>query len=122
MNKRRRCSLVLGFVGLAMMLVAFLDPLEGFPLVLIGGTLAVIAVRLAASRWFRLLVWALALAIVGCAAMLLLTAPGGVGGSSRVPAVWVLIVLPYPIGGLLLLVGNTLSILQMLRAVSTPKV
>lgn len=100
--------MVLGFAGLAALLVGAVDPLEGFPLVLAGGALSVIAARRAASRWFRLLSWGLGLTAVGCAAMLVLTALGGIGGSSKLPAAWGLVIAPYPAGGLLLLVGGVL--------------
>jgi hypothetical protein len=111
---RARGSVILAVIGLAALLLAAIDPLEGFPLVLLGGTLVAVAARLTMSRWLRLLAWGLALSVVGCAAMLVLTALGGVGGSSRLPLAWGVTVVPYPVGALLLIAGSVLLIRQLL--------
>jgi hypothetical protein len=116
MDRRQNLSRALGMAGLLALLVGAVDPLEGFPLVLGGGVLAVIAARLARSRWFRPMAWGLGLATGGCAAMVVLSALGGIGGQSELPAAWGLTVLPYPIGGSLLLAGSELLLWQLLRA------
>jgi hypothetical protein len=116
MGGRSRWAATLSFAGLAMMLVALLDPLEGFPLVLVGGALSTISARLIMSRWFRLLAWGLGLSLLGCAVMILLSARGGIGGSTGVSAVWGLTLVPYPVGALLLLLGTLLLIRQILTA------
>jgi hypothetical protein len=102
-------------VALALLLAAFLDPLELFPLLLFGGALAAIVAWAARSRWLRLEVGGVALAGAGAIAMLVLTALGGVGGAGGLPQAWLLLVLPYPAGGLLLLVATALLVAEQLR-------
>lgn len=89
-------------------LLALLDPLEGFPLVLVGGVLAVMAAIQGRSRFTRLVVLGLVLAVVGVAAMLALSAWGGVGGDTGRSIWWLLAALPYPIGVLMYFVGTML--------------
>jgi hypothetical protein len=115
MDPRRRTARVLGIIGAALLLVSLLDLMEGFPLVLAGGALMVLAARLAASRWFRLLGVGLCLAVVGTGALLALSAKGGFGGTSGIAPVWGLTALPYPAGLLLLLVGTVLLHRQLWR-------
>jgi hypothetical protein len=116
---RSRRLLALALVALAALVVALVDPLEGFPLALIGGVLALIDAHLARSRWLIPLGWGLALAAAGCAAMLVLTALGGIGGASGRSLAWGVIVLPYPVGALTLLVGTLLLVRQLWRS-ATP--
>lgn len=98
-------------VGLVLMLVAALDPIEGSVLALAGGILvAVTAVWLHAGS--RLQMSAAALMAAGVGALFGLTAIGGVGGSSGRSAWWALLCLPYPIGWILGVAGAA----RMLRS------
>jgi hypothetical protein len=110
MKTRRDGSLVLVVCGLVAILIACVDPLEGFPLVLGGGLLLVIATHRAVRARLRLAVWGLALAVVGCVGMLVLSALGGVGGTTGRSPVWFLLAAPYPVGALLLLAAGFLSL------------
>lgn len=93
---------------IGMTLLASLDPLEGFPLVLIGGVLALMAAIQSRSPHTRLIAWGLGLAVVGCAAMVGLSAIGGVGADTGRPLWWLVVVAPYPVGVLLYLAGAVL--------------
>ena len=96
-----------------MFLAGLVDPLEGFPLILGGGLLAVTAAALAKSRWLRLEAWGFGIAAAGAAAMVVVSMKGGVGGETGLPAAWAIAVLPYPIGALLLLGGTILLALEL---------
>lgn len=120
MDKRYGWSVALAFIALTMMVVGVLDPLEGFPLVLMAGVCALIAAGLAARRWFRFLAWGLGLAVLGCIALVVLSARGGFGGSSKTPMAWGLVAAPYPVGGILLLAGIVLMIRYLLKMRRSP--
>jgi hypothetical protein len=95
-------------IALAITLVAVIDPLEGFPLVLMGGALTTMAAVQERSRWLRLAVRGLVLAAAGAAAMLVLSAMGGVGSGTGRSAWWLLGVMPYPAGVALFVAANLL--------------
>ena len=110
MKPRRDGSLVLVACGLVAILVGCIDPLEGFPLILAGGLLIVIATHRAVRARFQLALAGLVLAAVGCAGMLVLSALGGVGGTTGLPPIWFVVMAPYPVGALLLLAAGFLSL------------
>ncbi len=112
-DRRLRRARLFGWAGLVVSFATAVDPLEGFPCALVGGLLAVYAAWLARNRWLRLLAWGLGLAVVGCAAMLVLTARGGFGGTRGIAPVWGLTAVPYPVGWLMVLVGSVLSVRAM---------
>lgn len=105
MNERKKWSRILVIVGLLAMVTGAIDPLEGSLVILPGTALVTLGAWLGNSRHRRLLVWALALVALGVGAMWGLSACGGVGGSSGHAWWWVLVLLPYPAGWILGLVG-----------------
>lgn len=94
--------------ALALTLLAVLDPLEGFPIVLIGGVLTVMAALQAQGFKLRLAATGLVLAVLGCAAMVFLSTMGGVGGGTGRSVWWLLVVAPYPAGVILFVVADLL--------------
>lgn len=94
--------------ALALTLLASLDPLEGFPGVLIGGVLTVMASLQAQGARLRLAVTGLILAVMGCAAMVALSVAGGVGGATGRSTWWLLTVTPYPVGVILFVAADIL--------------
>jgi hypothetical protein len=98
--------------ALTMTLLGLVDPLEGFPVVLIGGALAVMAAIQCRSAYTRLVMWGFGLAAAGCAAMVTLSLAGGVGATTGRSLWWLITVVPYPVGVVVLIVGDVL----MLRA------
>jgi hypothetical protein len=99
-------------IGLAVTLLAAIDPLEGFPVVLLGGVLLVMTAVQEKSAHTRLIVAGLVVAALGCAVMVVLSLMGGVGGGTGRSLWWLAFVAPYPIGVIAFVVGAVL----MLRA------
>ncbi len=94
--------------ALSVTLLGLIDPLEGFPVVLIGGVLALMAAIQSRSPHTRLVRWGLGLAMAGCASMVALSMVGGVGGGSGRSLWWLATIAPYPVGVLLLIAGDIL--------------
>jgi hypothetical protein len=92
--------------GLTVTLLALLDPLEGFPIVLLGGVLILMAALQDRSRHTRMVGAGLGLATLGCATMVVLSVVGGVGGATGRSLWWLATVAPYPIGVLMFVVGG----------------
>jgi hypothetical protein len=110
MNGARRSSRILLIVGLAAMVIGAIDPLEGSVVILAGTGLAWFGARRARSRHLALLLWSFILVAVGVAAMFALSAIGGFGGSSGRSNWWALVLLPYPVGWIMGLVGASRSL------------
>lgn len=91
--------------GLTAMIFGALDPLEGSLVILPGTGLAAFGTRLANSRYRMLLYWAFALVAVGVGALWGLSALGGFGGDSGRSSWWGLVLLPYPVGWAMGLIG-----------------
>jgi len=105
MSHSNRWSRILGIAGLIAMLVGAIDPLEGSVVILAGVALAALGARIGASRHRRLLYWALGLTAAGVGAMWGLSVIGGIGGNTGRSIWWALVILPYPVGWVLGIVG-----------------
>ncbi len=88
----------LRIAGLVLMVVGLIDPLEGSLVIAPGSGLVAWSARLALSRHRRWAYGGLALVVIGVGAMFVLSAFGGVGGSTGRSWGWALLVLPYPVG------------------------
>jgi hypothetical protein len=98
-------SRILGIIGLVAMVVGALDPLEGSPVILAGTGLVAFGALLGKSSHRALLGWSFVLVAVGVGALFGLSAFGGFGGGSGRSNWWGLVLLPYPVGWIMGLVG-----------------
>lgn len=109
MNRRRLWRLPV-VIGLLAMLAGAVDPLEGSLLIFPGSALVALGALLGKSPRRRLLYVAFALVAAGVGAMFVLSSLGGTGGSSGRSNWWLLLVLPYPAGWVLSVVGAILTL------------
>ncbi len=118
MYSRSVWSRILVVVGSIAMLVGVLDPLEGSLVILPGSGLVMLgsAIDKGAHRHLRYWISVLVLIAVGVGAMFVLSALGGVGGSSGHSMWWALVIMPYPIGWLMGVVGVVHNVLVFFRA------
>jgi hypothetical protein len=106
MSENRSISAqVLVFLGASAMVGGFLDPMEGSIVMLIGIVLVTIGAVLTHSRHTRLLSWSLAFVALGVGALWGLSAIGGFGGTSGRSSWWGALILPYPVGAIVGIVG-----------------
>jgi hypothetical protein len=102
-RSRPSWSRVLFWLGLTAFLGGALDPLEGACVILAGSVLLLGSARLPGAALRHPRRWALVSVLIatGTAAMLVLSAAGGIGGNSGRSWAWGLVLLPYPAGWLL---------------------
>ena len=118
MKSHKLWSRVLKVGGGIAMLVGTLDPLEGSLLILPGSGMVALGMWLGQHDRTTLLYWywAFVLIAVGVSAMFALSAIGGMGGKSGHSMWWGLLILPYPAGWLMALLGAVISSLRFLKA------
>lgn len=121
MDAVRIGSRVLIVVGAIGMLAGALDPLEGSLIILPATGLVALGAFLGKSRYCILLNWSLILVAVGVGELFVLSALGGIGGSRPHSIWWGLVVLPYPVGWVLGLVGAALELVEGLKPPVQPK-
>ena len=112
---------VLVIAGLIGMLVGAVDPLEGCVVILLGVALAAGGAYLGQTRHRTLLYWAAGLVAFGVAAMLVLSSYGGIGGRSGHSMWWGVLLVPYPVGWVMGLVGTVFALIEFYRLHSLPK-
>jgi len=113
-----RWSRILVIVGLVAMVIGAIDPLEGSLIILPGTGMVALGALLGKSRYRKFLYWSFALVAVGVGALFGLSALGGFGGRSGLSLWWVIVILPYPIGWIMGIVGAV----RRLREGSKPSV
>ena len=105
MNGASRWSRILVIVGLVAMLIGAIDPLEGSLVILPGIGMVTLGALLGGSRHRKFLSWSLVLAAAGVGALWWLSALGGIGGPGELSIWWGLLLVPYPVGWLMGLIG-----------------
>ena len=110
MDKRSRWACVLVVIGLIIMLVGAIDPLEGSLVIFPGSVMSTVGGMLAGTRYKKLIVWSFALVVVGIGALWVLSAVGGFGDTSGRSSWWALILAPYPVGLVMGVVGGVLKL------------
>lgn len=118
MNPRTLWARILVTLGGIAMLLGAVDPLEGSLLILPGSGLIALGTFIGQSqrRVIRYWLWVFGLIAVGVAAMFVLSAFGGIGGKNGHSMWWGVLVLPYPVGWLMALVGALLALIRFLKA------
>ena len=116
MDKRRLWSRVLVIVGLIVMLLGAIDPLEGSLVILPGSILVTVGALLAGTRYKKLILWSLALVVVGVGALWWLSSLGGFGGTSGRSNWWALVLAPFPVGWVMGVIGAILRLREPKKA------
>jgi hypothetical protein len=107
--------------ALILMLLGFLDPLEGAVVILVGVGLGGLNAHLNSNNNRKMLYWAFAIIAIGIGAMLALSRIGGIGGQSGHSIWWGLMILPYPIGWIIGLVGGIRMFIESFKQPSVNK-
>ena len=91
-------------LGLALFIIGSLDPLEGSVLIALGGALLALVAHARKAKRQRYFKLAAILLFVGVALLWLMSSLGGFGVQNRMPWAWALVLLPYPVGWVLMLI------------------
>jgi hypothetical protein len=118
MNSSMLWSRILKVVGAIAMALGTLDPLEGSVLILPGSGLVALSMFLARSERRIVQYWATVfiLIAVGVGAMFAVSSFGGIGGRSGRSMWWGVLMLPYPVGWLMALIGGVIGLMRFFKA------
>lgn len=117
MSQKKQSFRILFILGIVALIIGAVDPLEGSVLILAGSALITVSeYMLKSSRWKWFLYAFLAIA-VGIFFLFYLSSLGGFGGKSTLSWWWGLLILPYPIGWLIII---GLLIAGIFRKKTTP--
>ena len=100
-------------VGTLLMILGAIDPLEGSLVILPGVVMVALGAFLGGSRHTRMLAWAAALTAIGVVMLFALSARGGIGGPNGLPWWTGILLLPYPAGWIMGLVGAFLRFREL---------
>ena len=75
---------------------------------------------LAGTRYKKLILWSFALVVVGIAALWGMSAIGGFGDTSGRSNWWALVMVPYPVGWVMGIVGGILKLREARKASAKP--
>ena len=92
------------------MVIGAIDPLEGSVLIWLGNALAALGAWLVKNRYQTWLICAWLLVTLGVGLLFGFSALGGFGGTTGRPLWWALVLLPYPIGWIMGLLGAARSL------------
>jgi purine-cytosine permease-like protein len=118
MNTRILWSRILVIAGSIAMLIGAIDPLEGSLIILAGSGLVTLGTHLGKSQRRILLywVWVFALITVGVGIIWVLSAFGGLGGTTGRSLWWGLVILPYPIGWIMGIISLIVRLIEFLKS------
>ena len=118
MKSRMLWSRILKIGGGIAMVLGTLDPLEGSVLILPGSGLVALGLYLGGKDRKTVLYWTSVFILIalGVGAMFALSAAGGIGGKSGHSMWWGVLILPYPAGWLMALLGAVISLLRFFKA------
>jgi hypothetical protein len=106
MDQRTRGARILVIIGLVVMVIGAIDPLEGSLVILPGIAVVAAGALLGKAQRRKVLLWAPILAAVGIAALWIVSSMGGFGGTTGLSSWWALTMLPYPVGWFITLVAG----------------
>lgn len=101
MNQKIKWTRVIYIIGVIVLIIGALDPLEGSVLIAAGSALIAFSTYLTHDRHRKIFFVSLIMIITGVFFIFYLSSLGGIGGSSGRSWWWGVLVLPYPVGWLM---------------------
>lgn len=88
-------------IGIILFFIGVLDPLEGSVIIALGCIFITVALYYRQDSYRKIQLLSTVLILLGATMMFILSALGGIGGTSPYSTWWALSIIPYPLGWLL---------------------
>ena len=115
MNKKMNWTRIVFITGVILFLIGTIDPLEGSVIIMLGNGLIVISTFLTKQRHRKIFLSTFIMIVIGVFFLFYFSSLGGFGGTSTLSWWWGTLILPYPIGWLMVIVT------LIIRLVKKPK-
>jgi hypothetical protein len=99
--KWTRIAFIAGIIAL---ILGTLDPLEGSVVILFGGILLSLSAFVNKDHQWRIFIASTLMILAGVSSLFILSSLGGFGGNSSLSWWWGILILPYPLGWLIMIV------------------
>lgn len=118
MDTRMLLSRALMVLGSIALLVGVIDPMEGSVVILAGSCLTLAGAFLHPTFEHEVRYWLIVFVLIaaGVAALFIMSANGGIGGSTGRSNWWGLMLVPYPIGWGMGVIGIIRELIRFFRA------
>lgn len=103
MKEKAKWTRVIHLIGVIALIVGAVDPLEGSVVIIAGSALLALSAYVTSDRHSKIFTAALIMIVVGVAFMFYFSSLGGFGGTSKLSWWLVLLILPFPIGWLIII-------------------
>lgn len=105
------------FLGVAALLIGFINPLRGFILVANGAVILAASAFLLKHRFRYYFLWGAVLIVLGVIAIYFFNTKGGFGGNSSLPYGLSWFMLPYPLGWIMMVITLIVASVRKLRQI-----
>ena len=92
-----------GIIGIVALIIGAIDPFEGSVLIIVGSALIALWAYVMRDRHSKIFSVSLIMIVIGVAFMFYFSSLGGFGGTSTFSWWWGILILPYPIGWLIII-------------------
>jgi len=103
MKEKAKWTRIIYIIGVVALLIGAIDPLEGSVLIMAGSGLLALSAYVTNDRHSKIFTASLILIVIGVAFMFYFSSLGGFGGTSTLSWWWALLILPFPIGWLIII-------------------
>jgi multisubunit Na+/H+ antiporter MnhB subunit len=100
MKEKIKWTRVIYIIGVILLIVGILDPLEGSVVIMVGSVFVTLITYLTHDRCWKIFLLSFIMIAIGVFFLFYFSSLGGFGGKSTLSWWWGTLILPYPIGWL----------------------
>jgi hypothetical protein len=104
MKEKAKWTRVIYIIGVIALIVGAVDPIEGSVVIIVGSALLALSAYVTSDRHSKIFTASLIMIVVGVAFMFYFSSLGGFGGTSKLSWWLGLLILPFPIGWLMIII------------------
>jgi hypothetical protein len=120
MKNKPKWTRIVYIIGVIALIIGAIDPLEGSVVIAAGSVLAALTTYVTHDRHWKLFMLSFIMIATGVYFLFYLSSLGGFGGSSTLSWWWGILILPYPIGWLIVVILLIIRIAKRKKLFHTP--